>query len=41
MSQYATKVLGKTPDTTRNCVFKDMNEQTEEFKTFAILACQL
>ncbi len=41
MSQYTTKVLGKKPDTTRNCVFKDMNGQTEEFKTFAILACQL
>lgn len=41
MSQYTTKVLGKKPDTTRNCVFKDMNGQTEEFKNFAILACQL
>lgn len=41
MSEYMTKVLGKSPDTSRNCVFKDMNGQTEEFKNYAILSCQL
>ena len=41
MSQYATKILGQKPDTTRRCVFSDMQNQTTEFKNFAIMACQL
>lgn len=41
MSEYAMKVLGKKPDTTKKCVFTDMSNQTEEFKKYAILACQL
>ena len=41
MSEYAIKVLGKTPDTTRKCIFTDMGNQTEEFKKYAIMACQL
>ncbi len=41
MSEYVMKTLNKKPDTTRNCSFNDMNNQTEEFKKYAILACQL
>lgn len=41
MSEYAIKVLGKTPDTSRSCIFKDMSKQTEEFQKYAKLACQL
>jgi len=41
MSEYVMKVLGKSPDTTRKCIFTDMSNQTEEFKKYAILACQL
>jgi hypothetical protein len=41
MSEYAIKVLGKTPDTNRKCLFTDMKNQTEEFKKYAIMACQL
>jgi len=41
MSEYSIKVIGKTPDTTRKCLFKDMEQQSDEFKKYAILACQL
>lgn len=41
MSEYAVKILGKTPDTTRKCVFSDMKNQTQEFQRYAIMACQL
>ncbi len=41
MSEYAIKILGQTPDTTRKCVFTDMNNQTAEFQNYAITACQL
>jgi len=41
MSEYAIKVLGQTPDMTRKCVFTDMNNQTAEFKKYAIMSCQL
>ena len=41
MSEYATKVVGLTPDTTRKCNFSDMQNQTEEFKKYAIMSCQL
>lgn len=41
ISEYAMKVLGKSPDESKKCVFKDMWKQTDEFKKYAILACQL
>jgi hypothetical protein len=41
ISEYAIKVLGQTPDTTRKCVFTDMTNQTAEFKKYAIMSCQL
>jgi hypothetical protein len=41
MSEYAMKVLGKSPDKNKNCIFRDMNDQTEEFKKYARLSCQL
>lgn len=41
MSEYATKVVGLTPDTSRKCNFSDMQNQTEEFKKYAIMSCQL
>jgi len=41
MSEYAIKVLGQTPNTARKCIFTDMTNQTEEFKKYAIMACQL
>ncbi len=41
MSQYAVKVLWLTPDTSRSCIFSDMQNQSSEFKQYAIMACQL
>lgn len=41
MSNYAINVLGKTPDTTKVCVFSDMENETLEMKTYAVTACQL
>ncbi len=41
MSEYAMKVLWKTPDTSRKCVFKDMEDQTDEFKKYAKISCEL
>ena len=41
MSEYAIKVLGQTPDTSRSCIFSDMQNQSEELKMYAIQACQL
>jgi len=41
ISEYAIKVLGKTPDTTRKCIFSDIKNQTAEFQKYAIMSCQL
>lgn len=41
MSNYAMNVLGKTPDTSKVCIFGDMEAETLEMKTYAITACQL
>lgn len=41
MSEYAIKVLWQTPDTSRSCVFSDMQNQSEELKMYAVQACQL
>ena len=41
ISEYAIKVLGQTPDTTRKCVFTDMANQTAEFQKYATISCQL
>ena len=41
ISEYAIKVLKQTPDTTKKCIFSDMQNQTKEFQTYATLSCQL
>ena len=41
MSEYAMKVLWKTPDTSRKCIFKDVDNQTDEFKKYARISCEL
>ena len=41
ISQFATKILGKTPDTTKTCTFKDMKWETSEMISYATTACQL
>lgn len=41
MSEYAMNVLKKVPDPTKTCLFVDMDNQSNEMQTYAILACQL
>lgn len=41
MSEYAINILGQTPNTTRKCVFSDMQNETQELQSYAIKACQL
>ncbi len=41
MSNYATEVLGLTPDTDKACVFSDVANQTEELQGYITTACQL
>lgn len=41
MSEYAMNVLKKVPDSSKTCLFVDMEGQSNEMKTYAILACQL
>ena len=41
ISNYAMNVLGKTRDTTKVCEFTDMEGESLEMRTYAILACQL
>jgi hypothetical protein len=38
---YAVKVLEIQPDTSKNCLFTDVANETEELQTAMILACQL
>jgi hypothetical protein len=41
LSQFAIKVIWKTPDTTKSCIFTDIWSQTQEMKSYIKLACQL
>ncbi len=41
MVNYAEDVLGKTPDTTKECEFTDTDNQSEEMKWYILEACQL
>lgn len=41
MANYATKVLGKSPNTWIMCEFNDIANETSEMKFYAKLACQL
>ncbi len=41
ISEFAIKVLGKKPDTTRSCVFSDIAETSEEMKFYMKISCQL
>lgn len=42
LSQYAITVLWKTPDTTKECSFKDVSAQLDaEYNSWVTLACQL
>ena len=38
---FAVKALGKKPDTTVDCTFPDMSQETPERQAYARLACQL
>ncbi|MCX6824165.1 MAG: hypothetical protein NT085_03485 [candidate division SR1 bacterium] len=41
LSTFAVQFVGKTPDTTKKCVFSDMNYESKEMQSFAVLSCQL
>jgi hypothetical protein len=41
MVNYATEVLGKTPDTSKACTFTDVANQSAELKGYITEACQL
>lgn len=41
MSNYATEVLGKAPDTSKTCSFTDVSNETEEMQGYITKACQL
>ena len=41
MSNYAVEVLGLTPDTSMDCDYSDMSNQTVEMQDYAVEACQL
>jgi hypothetical protein len=41
MVNYAVKVLGLKPDTSKKCDFKDISNQSAELKGYIGLACQL
>lgn len=42
LSQFAVQLFGKTPDTTRVCVFSDIDHyQGEDIYDFIIMSCQL
>ena len=41
MVNYATEVLGKTPDTSATCNFTDVANQSDELKGYITEACQL
>ena len=41
MVNYAIKVLGLKPDTTKTCSFGDVASQTDELQLYIKLSCQL
>lgn len=41
MVNYAESILGKTPDPSKDCVFNDVADQSEELKLYITEACQL
>lgn len=41
MTNYAIQVLGQTPDTSKNCNFSDIAEESAELRGYIIKACQL
>jgi hypothetical protein len=41
MSNYAKEVLGKTVDTSKECVFTDIDNENDELKGYIIESCQL
>jgi hypothetical protein len=41
MVNYATEVMGQTPDTSKTCEFTDVANQTEELQGYITEACQL
>ena len=41
MVNYATEVLGRTPDTSKECAFTDIANETEELHGYIREACQL
>ena len=41
MVNYATEVLGRTPDTSKECAFIDIANETEELHGYIREACQL
>lgn len=41
ISEFAIKRFDLTPDTTRECSFDDMKDESPEYQKYAQLACQL
>lgn len=41
VTNFATKVMNKQPDTSLNCSFADMQNESSEMKNYATLVCQL
>lgn len=40
-SEFAIKVVGRTPDESKLCVFADIDKETSELQYYIILSCQL
>ena len=41
MSEFAIKVVRRTPDESRECNFKDINKEIPELQQYIRLSCQL
>lgn len=41
ISEFAINNMGKQADTTKNCSFVDMNNESQEMREYSALACQL
>ncbi|MEI7919553.1 MAG: hypothetical protein WCH65_05130 [bacterium] len=41
IAQFAVKVLKKQPDTSKSCLFDDMQSSSQEIQFYSKLACQL
>ena len=41
ISEYAIKIAGKKPDTTRSCVFTDLATQSDEMQFYMKISCEL